>query len=172
MLINTTLCSLANLEVIVTAQSWLFTVSAAHFINNVCAKHSSRCWGMLTAGLTWTCSDKTTATRRPSRGRRHQLTLYQYDAVIVLDFFFFFFFVLQTSSRSLGFSKYRLSSQSQYESTDGETSDRPFSFGMKETPRCVPLLLLELEGNIVPWKDLVRNLPPFPTSNAASLCGL
>lgn len=98
---------------------------------------------MLTASLTRTRSDKTTATRRPSRGRRHQLTLNQYDTVVVFDFFFCqagHWISLNTDSPVKANMKARI----------GETSGRPFSFGMKETPRCVPLLVLELEGNIVP----------------------
>lgn len=102
---------------------------------------------MLTASLTRTRSDKTTATRRPSRGRRHQLTLYQYDTVIMFDFFFFFFFVKQVISVSLSTDS---PVKANMKARIGETSGQPFSFGMKETPRCVPLLVLELEGNIVP----------------------
>lgn len=42
--------------------------------------------------LIQTWSNKKTATKSPNRGRRYQLTLYQYDAMIVFDFFFLFLF--------------------------------------------------------------------------------
>lgn len=55
---------------------------------------NSQSWlhGACQSRVMQTCCNKKTAARRPSRGRRYQLTLYQWDALIVFDFLFLFLF--------------------------------------------------------------------------------